>query len=456
MSSTFNSCLGSIINSIQVNSNVRLDYNRSSNSRITNYRSNHQPIPQSPMNSNRTVTSNGQLRLKRSEIKLIEDRIDELSDRLREFSLKMFEFPELAMKEFKTHDLLASFMEEQTGWTVNRHAYGIETAVEAIFKSGEGGRTVGFNSEMDALPGIGHACGHPLICISGIAAALATATALEKTSTPGTVILLGTPAEETIGGKIMLLEKGAYRKMDACLMLHPAPYGGLLDMLAITQIKVEYFGKTAHAAGAPWEAINALDAAVSAYNNISVLRQQIHPTQRVHGIIQGSEKWVQNVIPDYAYLTYDIRAKTKSEMLDLKERVLNCFKASSLSSGCKIEITEEMVYDDLINNELLGKEYKRYMEDQRGIEVPLEGPILGSTDFGNVSYEVPSIHPLFKIPCEEGQGNHTKGFTRASAKLRAHQLSLESAKGIAIVGFRVLKDEGFSKAVYKSFLKSSK
>ncbi|KAH9471729.1 hypothetical protein MJO29_002500 [Puccinia striiformis f. sp. tritici] len=381
----------------------------------------------------------------------LEDEIDRLSDDLREWSLKIFGYAEIAMKEFKTHDLIAQIFEQTPGWKVTRHAYGIQTAVEAIYTHGKGGRTVGFNSEMDALPGIGHACGHPLICISGIAAAMATAQTLKKTNTPGKVILLGTPAEETIGGKIQLLAQGAYRGMDACLMLHPGPFGGMLPMLAISQVKVEYFGRNAHAAGAPWDGINALDAAVSAYTNISLLRQQIRPDERVHGIIQGSETWVSNVIPDYAWLRYDIRAPTKDGMEKLKARVMKCFQAASDSSGCRIKVEEEMVYADLVNNLPLAQEYHKYMENVMGIAVPMDGPTLGSTDFGNVSYEVPSIHPIYAIPTLPGQGNHTRGFTKAAATEEAHDLTLKSAKGIAVTAWKVLADKSFAEEVHKAF-----
>ncbi|EGG00930.1 amidohydrolase [Melampsora larici-populina 98AG31] len=384
-------------------------------------------------------------------LSIIEQSIDNLSNDLRTFSLKMFEYAETAMKEYHTHDLLADFMSQQSGWKVTRHAYGMETAVEAVFSRGSGGPTIGFNSEMDALPQIGHACGHPLICISGIAAAIATATALTKASLPGTVILLGTPAEEDIGGKLTLIDRGAYKPMDACLMLHPAPFGGLLGMFAITEVIVEYHGKNAHAAGAPWEGVNALDAAVAAYTSISTLRQQIHPTHRVHGIIQGSERWTANVIPDYACLKYGIRAPTSKEMLELKERVFNCFKAAALSTGCTYTLKEELVYYDLKNNSRLGTEYKHYMESVMKIPVPLTGPVLGSTDFGNVSYKVPAIHPIYEIPTKPGEGNHTRGFTTAAATEEAHELTLKSAKGIAFTGWKVLSNPSFLADVRREF-----
>ncbi|POW01599.1 hypothetical protein PSTT_12367 [Puccinia striiformis] len=360
----------------------------------------------------------------------LEDEIDRLSDDLREWSLKIFGYAEIAMKEFKTHDLIAQIFEQTPGWKVTRHAYGIQTAVEAIYTHGKGGRTVGFNSEMDALPGIGHACGHPLICISGIAAAMATAR-LSKRPIPR---LMHSPR----------VSLGLSNVTSWAVWW-------MLPMLAISQVKVEYFGRNAHAAGAPWDGINALDAAVSAYTNISLLRQQIRPDERVHGIIQGSETCVSNVIPDYAWLRYDIRAPTKDGMEKLKARVMKCFQAASDSSGCRIKVEEEMVYADLVNNLPLAQEYHKYMENVMGIAVPMDGPTLGSTDFGNVSYEVPSIHPIYAIPTLPGQGNHTRGFTKAAATEEAHDLTLKSAKGIAVTAWKVLADKSFAEEVHKAF-----
>lgn len=211
--------------------------------------------------------------------------------------MAIWSHPEVKLQEYFAHDNLCDFMRQQ-GFTVTRHAYGMKTAFEAVFEHGEGGRTVGFNSEYDALPGFGkgagHACGHNLIAISGVGAAIATAETLRRKNKAGRVILLGTPAEEDIGGKIILLKAGAYKSMDVCLMLHPAPSSGLGPMLAISECEVEYTGHTAHAAGAPWEGVNALDAAVAAYTSLSMLRQQIKPTHRLHGIIKGSEGWVCN------------------------------------------------------------------------------------------------------------------------------------------------------------------
>lgn len=231
--------------------------------------------------------------------------------------------------------------------------YGLDTALEVEYKHGDGGRVVVFNAEYDALPGIGHACGHNLIATSSIAAFIATCEAmkahLQSSSVSGfTVRLLGTPAEESGGGKVKLIDAGAYKDVDACLMLHPVPMSpnnpDLLSVataveggyLANDKVEITFTGKPAHAAAAPWEGINALDAVVSAYVNISLLRQQILPTQKIHGVVKnGGDR--PNIIPFSATVDYYIRSHTKKSLKTLTEKVVKCFEAAAIATGCKVE-----------------------------------------------------------------------------------------------------------------------
>lgn len=210
---------------------------------------------------------------------------------------------------------------------------------------------VAFNAEYDALPGIGHACGHNLIATSSIAAFIGTCEAM-KAQYPNasyTVRLLGTPAEESGGGKNRLIDAGAYKDVDACLMVHPMPISpsqpDLLSMatvrpggfLANDKVKVTFVGKPAHAAAAPWEGINALDAVVAAYVNISMLRQQIEPSQRVHGVItNGGAR--PNIIPLSASVDYYIRSESVKSLKPLTARVMKCFEAAATATGCKLEL----------------------------------------------------------------------------------------------------------------------
>lgn len=211
---------------------------------------------------------------------------------------------------------------------------------------GTGGRLVVFNCEYDALPGIGHACGHNLIATSSIASFLAVVAALKEHPIPGRVRLLGTPAEEGGGGKIKLIDAGAYAGVDACLMTHPMapamvpglhtagiPYG---TSVASIKFKATFTGKPSHAAATPHEGINALDAAVLSYNGISMLRQQIRPSERIQGIILEGGK-VPNVITPRSLLRYNVRSDTLKDAKLLQERVLKCFEGAATATGCTVE-----------------------------------------------------------------------------------------------------------------------
>ncbi|KAJ6515125.1 hypothetical protein C8R47DRAFT_504319 [Mycena vitilis] len=340
------------------------------------------------------------------------------------------------------------------GFTVTKNYLGLTTAFRAEFTHGKGGRVLGVNSEYDALKGIGHACGHNLIAWSGCGVALAVKAALEAHNIPGKVVLLGTPAEEGGGGKVILLERGAYDELDLCVMCHPSPgpinSANIGTTIAVQDIKVEYAGRNAHAGAAPWEGTNALDAAFLAYSSISVLRQQMRPDHRVHGVIEGNQDWLPNVIPDYAKMHWLVRAPTEADLTAFVERVKNCFHAAALATSCEMKLELEHPYLDLNQNQALGQEFsdvvmKRYGMTTRAL------PGFASTDFGNVSYALPALHPGFAIPTEPNGGNHTIGFTKAAATQEAHDATLLVTKGLAHTGFRALRDDGFFKQVKASF-----
>ncbi|KAK7461001.1 hypothetical protein VKT23_008928 [Stygiomarasmius scandens] len=382
----------------------------------------------------------------------IEEEIQELSGKLREISLDIHDNPELAYKEKHAHDVLTNFMSTQ-GFTVQT-SYLLPTAWLATFKRGEGGRTIGVNSEMDALPGIGHACGHNLIAIAGVAVACAMKAALEHFDISGTIQLLGTPAEEAATGKVVLLEKGAYKDMDVCLMCHPAPGPkgsvALSSSLAVSAFEAEYFGHTAHAALAPYEGINALDAAVLSYNNVNALRQQLKPDVRVHGIFKGKD-WAINIIPDYAMYSIGVRAPTRAQQQAAAKRVLPCLEAGAKATGCKFKVATTVQMYDLRQNKVLGDEVANIVRSRYGTIDHEYGIASASTDFGNVSYELPSLHPGFAIPTVVGGGNHTPEFAKAAATIEAHEACLDISKALAATGLRVLSDADFYKQVLEAF-----
>ncbi|CAL1714119.1 unnamed protein product [Somion occarium] len=388
-------------------------------------------------------------------LKTIEARIDSLSPELRELSLDIWEHPEVAYEERHAHDVLTKFMSSQ-GFTVTPHYLGLETAWKAIYsRGGKNGRVIGINSEMDALPGIGHACGHNLIAVSGVAVAVALKAAMETHDISGTIILLGTPAEEHGGGKIKLLERGAYKEMNVCIMSHPSPGPAntalVAPWLALQPLEVEFFGHGAHAAYSPWEAQNALDAAFLAYSNVSVLRQQLKPTYRVHGIVSGKD-WEPNIIPDYAKMRWIIRAPTWAELEGLRARITNCFEAAALATSCKCKIILGDGYYDVRENDVLGEEFCKFIEEQFGMNADSSSQTIpASTDFGNVTYALPCITPTYNIPTKPNGSNHTPQFAESAKDPAAHKVAMTASKGLAATALRVLQDEEFYQRVVKSF-----
>ncbi|KAL0576806.1 hypothetical protein V5O48_005176 [Marasmius crinis-equi] len=409
-------------------------------------------------------------------LETISQTISSRSAELRELSMAVHSNPELGYAEYKTHDILVNFMKKQEGWKVTPK-YELETAWLATYESPEAKddtRVIGVNSEMDALPKIGHACGHNLIAITGVAVALGIKAVFEKFKLPGKIALLGTPAEEGGHGKVKLLDAGAYAKMAACLMAHPAPGPrntlSLTSCLALRKIEAEYHGQTAHAALSPWEGKNALDAAVLAYTNIAAMRQQMYPTWRAHGIIEGKD-WAVNVIPAYAKYIVGVRAPTRAEQDVAMKKIIPCLEAAATATGCTLKLTIDEGTYDLRQNIGLGQDVERTFKAKYGrAEREKWGIKSASTDFGNIGYGayfaliapllnlaqlaivLPSLHPGYSIPTVPDGGNHTPAFTAAAATDEAHRATLDVAESLALTGVRVVVDgEWYEKEVWERF-----
>jgi len=237
-------------------------------------------------------------------------------------------------------------------------------------------------------------------------------------------------------------------------MCHPAPGPhssvSLSSSLALQRTEVEYFGHTAHAALSPWEGQNALDAAVLAYTNISLLRQQVKPSHRIHGVFHGKD-WTPNIIPDYANMTWVVRGPTLAEAKETHKRVSSCFEAAALATGCKVKINPYANSWDIRQNKALGDELASIVNNRYGY-IDYEYGIAGaSTDFGHVTYALPALHPGFSIPTAKNGGNHTIAFTDAARTIEAHNACLNVSKALAGVGVRVLTDEEFAKKVRETF-----
>ncbi|MBS1838736.1 MAG: amidohydrolase, partial [Actinobacteria bacterium] len=245
--------------------------------------------------------------------------VDDLAPELLRVSHEIFDHPELCFEERFAHDLLCDVL-DAGGLAVTRHAHGLETAFVA--EAGTTGPVVAVICEYDALPGVGHACGHNVIAAAGLGAGLAAACLADELG--GRVKVVGTPAEEGGGGKVELLDAGAFDGVDAAVMVHPADHDlPTMSTLAIQRLSVTYAGEASHAAAAPWEGRNALDAAVLGYVNVAALRQHIRPDERVHGIFtEGGDQ--ANVVPRRAAASWYVRSASTSGLQALKERVLTC------------------------------------------------------------------------------------------------------------------------------------
>jgi len=289
-----------------------------------------------------------------------------------------------------------------------------------------------------------------------VAAGLGLKAALQCSNAPkGQVTIMGTPAEEGGGGKVYLIQNGAFDDVDIALIVHPGPATFVVPkLLARYQLSVTYTGKASHAAGFPWEGVNALDAAVLAYNSISVLRQQMKPTWRVHGIFtNGGVK--PNIIPEKSKLEYYIRALTVPDLETLKEKVVACFQAAALATGCEVQIEQpetESVYLGLNSNPVLAQQYENNLKSF-GVEYQLtKDEHAGSTDMGNVSYIVPSIHPTYKVG--SGEITHSRDFTQVANTPDAHSATLAAAKAMAHTCIDVLTTEGLLEEIKVNFNKS--
>ncbi|KAI7873009.1 hypothetical protein BDF14DRAFT_1750988 [Spinellus fusiger] len=385
--------------------------------------------------------------------KIVKKAIQGVSAELRAISLDLHKNVEISMKEFHAHDVLTDYMESK-GFIVTRHTYGMETSFTAEYSRGSG-RRVGICSEYDGLPFIGQACGHNLIAISGVATAIAVKALLDSKRISGKVILFGTPGEERSIGKIIMVDKRAFQdNVDVCMMLHPSNYDAqFASLIAINDVKVEFFGKSTHASGTPWDGVNALDAMVQLWNNVSMLRQQLKPTDRVHGIVSDGGQSA-NSIPEYTSALFFIRTTKTNQLGRVMKKFENCFKAAALATGCEVKWQWREIGEtkDVLQNNVMAKNYAHNMERlgvkfmDRSEQDKLGG---GSTDMGNVSYEVPTIHPLYNI--NTTFANHTVGFTEAAKTVEAHECTLRACQAIALTAAEVFKSDKFYHSVKKDF-----
>ena len=364
-------------------------------------------------------------------------------------SQEIWNNPELNFKEYKAAAAITGFLESK-GFKLTRGYCELETAFKAEYgERREGvGASVCVICEYDALPGIGHACGHNLIAESGVAAGLGIQAAIDA-GLPGHVIVMGTPAEEGGGGKVIMIERGAFDDIDIAMMVHPAPYTSIYNQyLSISRLQATFTGKAAHAAAFPWEGVNALDAAVSAYTAVSVARQQFKPSWRVHGVFsEGGVK--PNIIPERAVLDYYIRAPTRKELAQLKEKIIACFESAAKATGCSVTVERlERDYDNVLTNTVIADTFVKNLTSLGITDIKPSGPA-GSTDMGNVTHVVPGMHPKYGIG--NGEVNHSAGFTSVCKESSSHDKTLIMSEGMAYTCIDFIMNKELMKEAKEEF-----
>ncbi|MEU1149454.1 M20 family metallopeptidase [Streptomyces sp. NPDC005863] len=343
--------------------------------------------------------------------------------------------PETAMREYRSAAKIARIAED-AGFTVTCEVADLPTAFVATYGSGD--LVIGLCAEYDALPGIGHACGHNVNGAASTGAALALASVADLVGI--TVQLIGTPAEEDIGGKALLLEAGVFDDVAAAFMVHAAgedSVGG--SSLAIGAWDVVYTGKPAHAALAPWEGINALDAITLARTAVGLLRQQLPPGSMVHDIVFGAGDAV-NVIPDTARARYELRARTTQDLEHTRRRVRACLEAAALATGADLELAPHGAdFADLRQDDFLTDAYVRVATALGREPVNRRNELMASTDMGNVSHLLPALHPTIGYDTQGAQ-HHTAAFARYGTSPQADRAVLDAATALAHTGVELATD----------------
>lgn len=376
--------------------------------------------------------------------------IDSISKKLIEISDRIHAQPEIGHKEFETSKLLSSEL-EKAGFRVEKPVCGLATAFKATMPGKPGGPTVALLAEMDALEGIGHGCGHNIIGTASLGAALALKKIMPQIN--GNLVVYGTPAEEggveNAGGKVIMASEIA--KADVAMMVHPSS-NTLVNATSIAReaMEFEFFGKSAHAGGSPHEGVNALNAVIHFFTLVDSLRQHVKPDVRLHGIITDGGK-AANVVPEHAAAKMYVRAKDKGYMKEVVEKVKKCAEGAAVATGTTMKVRDYAnTLENMMTNHALAEAMKKNWQEI-GVKVgELDRESGGSTDMGNVSQVVPSIHPYIAIGPDKMPGHSTE-FVKAAASEQGHQGLIYAAKGLAMTAIDVFTDPGLLANIKKEF-----
>lgn len=365
------------------------------------------------------------------------NEIDRIQNRMIELSNQIHSNPELSLKEFKAAEWLTSELEKY-GFKIQKGIASLETAFKAVYQVGERKKPViCLMVEYDALPDLGHACGHHMSGVASVAAAIALSKVAKEYELDGSILALGTPGEELYGGKVSLIKAGIFNGIDVAMMVHAFDRNVLFGpLLALDALQLDFKGKPAHAAAAPHTGINALNAVILTFRNIDALRQHIRPDVRIHGIITEGGK-APNIVPEKASARFYVRSTERWYLDELTEKVKNCARGAALATGAELEISSfEPSMDDMINNPTLSETFKKNWE-RFTTDILDEVEPIGSSDVGNVSHVVPTIQPLISI-APDGILPHTREFTEAGVSKKAYQALVVSAKTLAMTAIDLL------------------
>ncbi len=377
--------------------------------------------------------------------------IDSRRRQLENLSLKIHSHPELGFGEQMASAWLTQYLEEDR-FLVEPGICELPTAFRASYGSGK--PTIAILAEYDALPQLGHACGHNLIAAAACGAAIASKPAVDRFG--GSLLVIGTPAEELYGGKIIMAEKGAFDNVDMAMIVHPgARDTATTETLACISLEIEFFGREAHAAANPEAGINALEAMLQSFNGINSLRQHTKDKARIHGIITDGGQ-AANIVPAHSAGSFLVRSADETYLKELKQKVLNCFLGASTSSGARLKYRwSKRQYAPMCNNLVMARLFAENMRSL-GRKVKLANPsqTFGSTDMGNISQLVPSIHPFVAIAPPEVSG-HSSEFAAAAASEAGMKGMIDAAKALAMTVVDLLSSPETVTRVKEEFMKNT-
>ncbi len=376
--------------------------------------------------------------------------IDAHAEQLVALSLRIHAHPEVAYEETQASAWLTELLAGER-FDVSRGIADMPTAFRA--SAGSGAPVVAILAEYDALPGIGHGCGHNIIATSSAGAGIGVRAVLDDID--GTVQVIGTPAEEVYGGKVQMIRAGAFGGIDAAMMVHPGTRNAVIaKALACAELRVEYFGREAHAAAQPENGINALEAMIIAYNAINSLRQHIRRTARVHGVItDGGE--APNIVPGHSAASFLVRAEDDAYLEELKLRVAACFEAGAQATGARVELAwNPNQYASMNTNAPMADAFRRnFAAIGRNVPTPETPRPLGSTDMGNVSKIVPGIHPAIAIAPPD-VNSHSPQFAQYAGSESGQRAVTDAAKALAMTAIDVLTDAALRVRMHEEFERS--